>query len=106
VAYDGYNGGKDDTYVDWTSQHSREKFQEDTMEVTQNYNGVSMMVLKFPLTRNDPISRDYKRNWPSPIVFDDDCKEARTVRAGFDNTDEVDVSQYRIFRYGALQGQV
>ena len=37
IAYDGYNGGKDDTYVDWTDEKSRENFSRQTLDVAKNY---------------------------------------------------------------------
>jgi hypothetical protein len=64
ISYDGYNGGKDCTHVDWRNQRAMEKFWQDTYELNRPYEGNSMMVMKFKNVDNsDP--------WPSPIVFHD-----------------------------------
>ena len=64
VAYDGYNGGKDCTFVNWRNPESRQKFEEDTYETNRPYEGVSMMVMAF---RNSEDTEP----WPSPILFHD-----------------------------------
>jgi hypothetical protein len=64
VAYDGYNGGKDTSWVNWMSPESTERFKEDTYEMSKPYEGVSMMVMAFKnVNGNEP--------WPSPILFHD-----------------------------------
>ena len=65
VAYDGYNGGKDCTHVNWTDvEGSVAKFKDDTYEINKPYEGASMMVMAFKNVSDcDP--------WPSPIVFHD-----------------------------------
>lgn len=64
VAYDGYNGGKDTSWVNWMSPESQERFKEDTYELSKPYEGVSMMVMAFKnVNGNEP--------WPSPILFHD-----------------------------------
>lgn len=37
-------GGKDDSYVNWTKPEEIRTFKEDTMDVTRDYRGKSMMV--------------------------------------------------------------
>ena len=64
VAYDGYNGGKDCTSVNWMSEKSMEKFMQDTYEMNRPYEGVSMMVMAFK-------NVDETEPWPSPILFHD-----------------------------------
>jgi hypothetical protein len=64
VAYDGYNGGKDCTALNWMSEESLHKFSEDTYEMNRPYEGCSMMVMAF---RNV----DETEAWPSPILFHD-----------------------------------
>lgn len=64
VAYDGYNGGKDCTAVNWESEESLHKFAEDTYEMNRPYEGASMMVMAFK-------NVDDTEPWPSPILFHD-----------------------------------
>ena len=70
VAYDGYNGGKDDKVVYWSAESpgNQRPFNQTVSDMSVPYNGPSMMVMKFNVNAG---SRDYKRNWPSPIVFHD-----------------------------------
>lgn len=109
IAYDGYNGGKEEKHVDWTNEAEVRRFKDDTNDVGRNYQGASMMVMAFV---HDPqhrfkggksYSQLFKRNWPSPIVFDDnydyehdDHHEARAV-VGYDNLHVVDLSEFRVF---------
>lgn len=104
VAYDGYTGGKDDTSVNWTDEESITKFKEDTMDVTRNYSGSSMMVLGFVHDLKSQYYRTlFQRNWPSPILFDDNFnpnrgyKELVRATVGYDNLDVLDVSGFRVF---------
>jgi len=99
IGYDGYNGGKDDRFVDWNNADSVRDFREATMDVTQPYRGASMMVMSFLSN----AARDIKRNWPSPIVFYDEHDFAvadaagDAVPVGYDNTEQVNASQFRVF---------
>ena len=114
IAYDGYNGGKDDTYVDWTKPNGPngvETFKQETMDVSKNYRGPSMMVMAFVHDREakDDDGRPvydthFKRNWPSPIVFHDSyspgsapAPEKATLPLDYDNLQVVDVEQFRVF---------
>lgn len=47
VAYDGYNGGKDTSWVNWMDPDSTEGFKECTYELSKPYEGPSMMVMAF-----------------------------------------------------------
>ena len=70
VGYDGYNGGKDDRCVDWQAEApgNDRPFNQSVSDMSVPYNGPSLMVMKFHVNTS---SRDYRRNWPSPIVFHD-----------------------------------
>ena len=70
IAYDGLNGGKDDRPVDWAAEApgADRPFNQRVSAMDVPYNGPSLMVMKFHV---DPSSRDYARNWPSPIQFHD-----------------------------------
>ena len=112
IAYDGYNGGKDDTYVDWMrpeAPNGFKNFQELTMDVSKNYRGPSMMVMAFVHDRTKLESdghsffeKNFKRNWPSPIVFHDNynehaAKTSSTLPLDYDNLQVVDVDEFRVF---------
>jgi len=104
VAYDGYVGGKDATFVNWTSQDKTRKFIEATNDISANYRGPSMMVMAF---RHDPGSADFKtqfdRNWPSPIVYhdrydpNDPNDKDNTLTVDYDNVHVTDVRNMRVF---------
>jgi hypothetical protein len=116
IAYDGYNGGKDDTYVDWMSADDESApcgpsaFKRATLDLSKNYRGPSMMVMAFVHDRRRQhdeggtvYDRDFKRNWPSPIVFYDSysgtggqqTREALPI--DYDNVQTVDVEEFRVF---------
>ena len=111
VAYDGYNGGKEDRHVNWLKETEVKKFQEDTMEVTRNYQGASMCVMAFV---HDPRTSEYqdgfKPNWPSPIVFDDNynfeagAKQPARSMVGYDNLHVVDIDEFRVFNKPLYSG--
>jgi hypothetical protein len=67
IAYDGYNGGKDDTYVDFTDIDSVRNYKQKACERNEPYTGPSMIVMGFPV---DQTHRLWKRNWPNPIAWD------------------------------------
>ena len=108
IAYDGYNGGKDDTHVDWANanaRHGYKTFQERTMDLGTSYRGPSMMVMKFShdeKMRMDP-KQGFQRNWPSPIVFHDlgddarGASEPRTIPIDTENLQIVDTGEFRVF---------
>lgn len=100
IGYDGYNGGKDSTFVNWDDREAVMKFKEDTMDVTQPYRGASMMVMAFQTIG----SNDRHGVWPSPIVFYDNCdfanlngEEPQTYQVGYDNAEVVDCTSFRVF---------
>ena len=64
VAFDGYNGGMDQEYVDWTSSSSKRRFAECTYAKDRPYSGPSMLVMALP--HNPKVTRC---NWPNPVVF-------------------------------------
>jgi hypothetical protein len=115
IAYDGYNGGKDDTYVDWTDvndeqSNSVRKFKDATLDLSKNYRGPSMMVMAYVHDRarlddsgSNVYDRHFKRNWPSPIVFYDTYDEnnpqqqRETLPIDYDNVQTVDVEEFRVF---------
>ena len=119
IAYDGYNGGKDDTYVDWMNPdapNGYKNFQELTMDVSKNYRGPSMMVMAFVHDRTKLDSdgssyyeKHFKRNWPSPIVFHDNdndhsAKPSSTLPLDYDNLQVVDVQEFRVFNNNLYAG--
>lgn len=65
VAFDGYNGGMDDSAVNW-DEH--EEFAQHVNDTSRPYQGPSMMIMRFQVDAKSP---QWKRNWPSPIVFYD-----------------------------------
>jgi len=116
IAYDGYNGGKDDTYVNWmqrgddSARFGPEAFKRATLDLSQNYRGPSMMVMAFvhDRTKLDDQGRNlfdthFRRNWPSPIVFYDtyDSRnrqhEPEVLPVDYDNVMTVDVEEFRVF---------
>ena len=105
IAYDGYNGGKDDSYVNWRSQSSVDVFREATLNLGKNYRGPSMMVMAFVHDRkSDEYEEGFQRNWPSPIVFYDtyDRHASRqpmreSLPIDYDNVQTVDVDEFRVF---------
>ena len=64
VAFDGYNGGMDQTFVDWNSAPSREKFVTQTYDRSTPYHGQSMLVMSLPHSE-----KESRMTWPNPIVF-------------------------------------
>jgi len=109
VAYDGYSGGKDATYVEWDRREKVDEFKSATNDISQNYKGPSMMVLAFAHNPASPDFRDnFRRNWPSPIVFHDDHdfnmpggenrrQTAARLAADPNNSHPVDTRDMRVF---------
>ena len=64
VAFDGYNGGMDQTSVDWSDPSSTTAFMQNTFNRSQPYHGASMLVMSFP--HHPEVSR---KTWPNPIMF-------------------------------------
>ena len=57
VAFNGYNGGADDTFVDWNGD---ETFRNATNNLDQPYDGPSIIAMVFPKG---------KTSWPNPILM-------------------------------------
>lgn len=77
--------------------------------MTKNYNGKSMMVMAF--VHDDEPAPGFRRNWPSPILFDDNYDHAHPDRspklplnAGYDNLHVLDTSNFRVFNNRAYAG--
>ena len=113
IAYDGYNGGKDDTYVNWLEEDEGARngphaFKNATMDLSQNYRGPSMMVMAFVHDKarvddsgRNVFERDFRRNWPSPIVFYDNYngvqQQKEALPIDYDNVQTVEVEEFRVF---------
>ena len=113
IAYDGYNGGKDDTYVNWLEEdegarNGQHAFKNATMDLSQNYRGPSMMVMAFVHDKarvddsgRNVFERDFRRNWPSPIVFYDSYngvqQQKEALPIDYDNVQTVEVEEFRVF---------
>jgi hypothetical protein len=90
IAYDGYNGGKDDRVVDWAAEAPGEErpFNQAVSDMSVPYNGPSLMVMRFNV---NTASREYRRNWPRyafhllfSFVFQ--FTDARPTTAPFNST--------------------
>ncbi len=118
IAYDGYNGGKDDTYVNWLENddedapHGPKAFKEATLDLSKNYRGPSMMVMAFVHDRSkvddggrNVYDQHFRRNWPSPIVFYDTNRAApEALAVDYDNVQTVDVQEFRVFNNPLYEG--
>jgi hypothetical protein len=110
IAYDGYNGGKEDRHVDWLDPDDTQKFRNNTTDVTKNYQGASMMVMAFKHDQSAEAYRGFQPNWPSPIVFDDNYdhhnprpEEPRAI-IGYDNLHVVNINEFRVFNKPLYSG--
>ena len=65
---------QDDRPVDWAAEAPGEyrPFNQAVSDLSSPYNGPSLMVLRFNV---NTTSANYKRNWPSPIVFHDKLEQ-------------------------------
>ena len=99
IAYDGYNGGKDDSYVRWADPNDTQRFREDTLDVTEDYHGKSMMVMMFVHEDKFQVQPNWKTNWPSPIMFYDNVLQQRddSVPDGPENQAYMPVQDFRVF---------
>ena len=61
VAFDGYNGGMDQSAVDWGNPSSTQAFMQNSFNRSQPYHGDSMLVMALP---NHPEVS--KKAWPNP----------------------------------------
>ncbi len=61
VAYDGYCGGKDATFVNWETGHR--DFNLKSQNMSTNYRGPSMMVMAYSYdTASQQYTADFKRH--------------------------------------------
>jgi hypothetical protein len=68
VAFDGYNGGMDQTCVDWNNKDDVQKFSRKTMERSLPYNGKSMLVMAIP-----HVQEMSQKTWPNPIALSNEA---------------------------------
>jgi len=118
IAYDGYNGGKDDTHVHWDDDDERnpygyKSFQRHSVDTNHNYRGPSMMVMAFVHDQHSDTFEDhYKRNWPSPIVFHDNYEyenprlrdDPLTLPVDCENIEIINADEYRVFNNPLYEG--
>jgi len=111
IAYDGYNGGKDDTYVNWTdgdeaTPNGYNQFKRQSINTNSNYRGPSMMVMAFVHNRTSTsFEQHFRRNWPSPIVYHDSYNyehpEQRDpvmqLPVDCENIEIINADEYRVF---------
>lgn len=106
IAYDGYVGGKSDTYVNWMENDEVRRFSEATQDVSKHYRGQSMMVMAFDhrerKSMNSGVRSMYDSqllsNWPSPIVFhDDDTRATHGLAMDNDGMYVFDTREFRVF---------
>ena len=98
IAYDGYNGGKDDTYVRWDDEKSVDDFKAATNDMTQDYHGPSMMVMAFYM--GDKVLANHRTNWPSPIVYHqkgDTAHATPTALTGAENIMKIGTKEFEVF---------
>jgi hypothetical protein len=62
VAFDGYNGGMDQSSVDWNDHTSLKSYRDCTYDRSKPYSGPSMIVMALPVSAS-------RQAWPNPIVF-------------------------------------
>ena len=91
VAFDGYNGGMDQRYVNWHDPDSIQAFKDATWERTRPYNGPSMLVMALPV---DEAYSD--KTWPNPIVYHPSVEGNASVSPEKDNAPS-DVAHHMIF---------
>jgi hypothetical protein len=84
VAYDGYNGGKDCTHLDWRNPVEISKVTRHIHDLNRPYEGVSMMVMRFQVT--DAPDNQPPPVWSSPIYMSDDQHRTSTMINADDNT--------------------
>jgi hypothetical protein len=95
VAFDGYNGGLDQTCVDWDSADSMKRFRESTYDRTKPYGGPSMLVMALP------VCDASTQPWPNPIVYHSDvsasyCPDPEKSQGATPNLNEHVVFNHRL----------
>jgi hypothetical protein len=100
IAYDGYNGGKDCTVFDWSSEDDKSELHERTFDLTRPYEGKSMMVMSFNHADKDIPT------WPSPIVFHDDIALERrddAMHLDGEHAHTINKKNFRVFSTSPYQ---
>lgn len=70
------------------------KFSEDTVDLTKDYHGKSMMVMAF----HKPNKHDnWRTNWPSPIVFYESKNRDPTSNVGSENNVVINTKEFKVF---------
>lgn len=62
VSFDGYNGGMDNTYLNWTDQSDIHRYIQCTNDRSRPYTGKSMLVMMYPNTVTQGV-------WPNPLIW-------------------------------------
>jgi hypothetical protein len=70
IAYDGYNGGKDCTHLDWSNGEQIDTVLKNVANISKPYEGASMVVMKFSGVNDSPPVV-----WSSPIYITADTNE-------------------------------
>jgi len=86
VAFDGYNGGLDQTCVEWNDRASLKKYRDCTYDRSKPYSGPSMIVMALPCAES-------RQAWPNPIVFHGDiasnyCPDPEKTQGALPNLQE------------------
>jgi hypothetical protein len=113
VAFNGYNGGMDDSVVSWKGAQNGIKvtnssdignsptlkaFHDATNDMSKPYTGPSIIVFRFKITDDiKTIPAGWKRNWPSPIVFYDKANSANQCTADPECIHQVVEDSMRVF---------
>jgi hypothetical protein len=71
ICFDGYNGGMDDTVLDWRDGGDLDQFRKDTSSIDKPYEGKSMFIMSFFVPPGHDNITKIKQPWPNPIVFYD-----------------------------------
>ena len=96
VAFDGYNGGMDQKFLNWHSDEDIENFREKTHERRGPYTGPSFLVMALPHDEN----RSHKTP-PNPLIFWP--AETMNVAAPEDSSANVtDVASHDYFNFAEL----
>jgi len=86
IAFDGYNGGMDQTCLEWNDRSSLKKYRDCTYDRSKPYCGPSMLVMALPCSER-------KQAWPNPIVFHGDiasnyCPDPEQTQGALPNLQE------------------
>jgi len=86
IAFDGYNGGLDQTCLEWNDRSSLKKYRDCTYDRSKPYAGPSMIVMALPCSES-------QKAWPNPIVFHGDiasnyCPDPEKTQGALPNLNE------------------